>query len=41
MLAGLGVLAFFQSDATLRGNQLKSNPVPMDAAMNSQIAATH
>jgi hypothetical protein len=41
MLGGLGVLAFFQSDATLRGNQLKSNPVPMDAEMNSQIAATH
>ena len=38
---GLGVLADFQSDAELRGNQLKSNPVPMGAVMNSQIAATH
>jgi nitrous oxidase accessory protein NosD len=38
---GLGVLADFQSDAELRGNRLKSNPVPMDAVMNSQIAATH
>jgi parallel beta-helix repeat protein len=38
---GLGVLADFQSDADLRGNQLKSNPVPMGAVMNSQIAATH
>ena len=32
---GLGVLADFQSDAELRGNQLKSNPVPMGAVMNS------
>ena len=38
---GLGVLADFQSDAELRGNQLKSNPVPMGAVLNSQIAATH
>jgi nitrous oxidase accessory protein NosD len=38
---GLGVLADFQSEAELRGNQLKSNPVPMGAVMNSQIAATH
>ena len=38
---GLGILADFQSDADLRGNQLESNPVPMGAVMNSQIAATH
>ena len=38
---GLGVLADFQSEADLRGNQLKANPVPMGAVMNSQIAATH
>jgi hypothetical protein len=38
---GLGILADFQSQAELRGNELKSNPVPMDAVLNSQIAATH
>jgi parallel beta-helix repeat protein len=38
---GYGVLASFQSQASLRGNQLSSNPVPMGAVINSQIAATH
>jgi Right handed beta helix region len=39
--AGFGVLASFQSEADLRGNQLSTNPVPMGAVINSQIAATH
>ncbi len=38
---GFGVLASFQSQAMLRDNQLKSNPVPMGAVINSEIAATH
>jgi hypothetical protein len=38
---GFGVLASFQSLADLRGNELTSNPVPMGAVINSQIAATH
>jgi hypothetical protein len=38
---GIGVLADFQSQADLRGNQLRSNPIPMSAVMNSEIAATH
>jgi parallel beta helix pectate lyase-like protein len=38
---GFGVLASFQSQADLRGNQLSSNPVPMGAVINSEIAATH
>jgi hypothetical protein len=38
---GFGVLASFQSQADLRGNQLTSNPVPMGAVINSEIAATH
>ena len=38
---GFGVLASFQSQADLRGNQLASNPVPMGAVIDSQIAATH
>jgi len=38
---GVGVLASFQSQADLRGNQLASNPVPMGAVIDSQIAATH
>ncbi|HWB23239.1 MAG TPA: right-handed parallel beta-helix repeat-containing protein [Gaiellaceae bacterium] len=38
---GFGVLASFQSQASLRGNQLSSNPVPMGAVINSEIAATH
>jgi hypothetical protein len=38
---GLGVLASFQSEADLRGNQLASNPVPMGAITNSLIRATH
>ncbi len=38
---GFGVLASFQSLADLRGNQIASNPVPMGAVINSEIAATH
>jgi hypothetical protein len=38
---GVGVLADFQSEADLRGNELSANPVPTDAVMNSQIRATH
>jgi parallel beta-helix repeat protein len=38
---GFGVLASFQSLAELRGNQLDTNPVPMGAVINSEIAATH
>jgi len=39
--AGYGVLSSFQSLAELRGNQIASNPVPMGAVINSEIAATH
>jgi len=38
---GFGVLASFQSQAELRGNQLRSNPAPMGAVIDSQIMATH
>ena len=38
---GFGVLASFQSEADLRGNELASNPVPMGSVTNSQIRATH
>jgi hypothetical protein len=38
---GVGVLASFQSQAELRGNQLRTNPEPMGAVINSQIMATH
>jgi Right handed beta helix region len=38
---GFGVLASFQSQADLRDNQLTSNPVPMGAVINSEIAAKH
>ena len=38
---GFGVLASFQSLAELRGNHLASNPVPMGAVINSEIAPTH
>jgi hypothetical protein len=38
---GFGVLASFQSLADLRDNQLKSNPVPSGAVINSVVAATH
>jgi parallel beta-helix repeat protein len=38
---GVGVFADFQSQALLRGNELKSNPVPTGAVMGSEIAATH
>jgi hypothetical protein len=39
--AGFGVLASFQSEADLRGNHLRSNPVPTGAIINSQVAKTH
>ena len=38
---GFGVLASFQSQAELRGNQLRSNPAPMGAVIDSEIEATH
>ena len=38
---GVGVLASFQSQAELRGNQLRTNPQPMGAVIDSQILATH
>jgi hypothetical protein len=38
---GFGVLASFQSEADLRGNELAANPVPMGSIMNSLIRATH
>ena len=38
---GFGVLVSFQSLAELRGNEIGSNPVPMGAVIDSQIAATH
>ena len=38
---GFGVLASFQSQADLHDNQLPSNPVPMGAVIDSEIAATH
>jgi hypothetical protein len=39
--AGFGILASFQSEADLRGNELTANPVPMGSITNSQIRATH
>ena len=39
--AGFGVLASFQSEAELRGNELTSNPVPMGSVTNSELRATH
>jgi parallel beta-helix repeat protein len=38
---GFGLLASFQSEANLRGNQLKDNPVPMGTVTESLIRATH
>jgi parallel beta-helix repeat protein len=38
---GFGFLASFQSEADLRGNQLKDNPVPMGTVTESLIRATH
>jgi hypothetical protein len=38
---GFGVLASFQSQAELHGNQLRSNPAPMGAVIDSAIEATH
>jgi parallel beta-helix repeat protein len=38
---GLGLLASFQSEADLRGTQLKDNPVPMATIMSALIRATH
>jgi hypothetical protein len=40
-LRGFGVLASFQSEASLRGNHLGANPVPTGAIINSQIERTH
>ena len=38
---GFGVLASFQSEADLRGNQLGANPVPFRAIVDSEVATTH
>jgi hypothetical protein len=38
---GFGILASFQSEADLRGNELTANPVPMGSVTNSLIRATH
>jgi parallel beta-helix repeat protein len=38
---GFGFLASFQSEANLRGNELKDNPVPMGTVTESLIRATH
>ena len=38
---GFGFLASFRSEANLRGNQLKDNPVPMGTVTQSLIRATH
>jgi len=38
---GFGFLASFRSEANLRGNQLKDNPVPMRTVTQSLIRATH
>ena len=38
---GFGILASFQSEADLRGNELAANPVPMGSVTNSLIRATH
>jgi hypothetical protein len=37
--SGFGVLASFQSEAEVHGNQLAANPVPLGAVTNSQISA--
>ena len=39
--AGFGVLASFQSEADLRGNELAANPVPMGSVTNSELRTTH
>jgi hypothetical protein len=38
---GFGILASFQSEADLRGNELSANPMPMGSITNSLIRATH
>jgi parallel beta-helix repeat protein len=38
---GFGILASFQSEADLRGNELAANPMPMGSVTNSLIRATH
>jgi hypothetical protein len=38
---GYGVLASFQSEADLRGNQLAANPVRYEAIESSEVRATH
>jgi len=39
--AGFGVLASFQSEADLWGNQLSANPVPMGTVTDSLIRRKH
>jgi hypothetical protein len=39
--SGYGVLASFQSEADLRGNELTANPVPMGSVTNSELRTTH
>jgi hypothetical protein len=38
---GFGILASFQSEADLRGNELAANPVPMGSVTNSELRTTH
>jgi Right handed beta helix region len=38
---GFGVLASFQAEADLRGNELASNPVPIGSVTNALIRSTH
>jgi len=38
---GFGLLASFQSEADLRGNELAANPVPMGSVTQALIRATH
>jgi Right handed beta helix region len=38
---GFGVLASFQAEADLRGNQLASNPVPFGSVTNALVRMTH
>jgi hypothetical protein len=38
---GFGILASFQSEADLRGNELAANPMPMGSVTNSLIRAAH
>jgi hypothetical protein len=38
---GFGILASFQSEADLRGNELVDNPVPLGSVTEALIRATH